>query len=267
MIALALGGHALIHTDPKALKKHLKPLPKRSLVTHGNGPHVGELYVKTLLPLHVCVAQTQWIIGDPLAEALGGEVIMTRVLVNEDDPAFSHPAKPIGDYYKTKPKEKWDFIKTPNGWRRVVPSPEPKEILELGHIMKVLLTKTAIACGGGGIPVVKKGSRFVGVDAVIDKDLATQLLASSLGAEKLIIVTDEKGVFLDYGKKSQSFVSRISARELEKHFSKGQFPEGSMGPKVLASIKFVKAGGESAIITNLEGLKGAIKGKEGTVIT
>lgn len=267
MIAVALGGHVLNHTDLQVLKKLLKNIPKKSLVTHGNGPHVGELYVKTRLPLHVCVAQTQWTLGFPIAKAVSGEVMMTRVLVERKDAAFRKPTKPIGDYYRSKPKEKWSFIKTPKGFRRVVPSPEPMEIIEKDSIAKVLRKKTVVACGGGGIPVCRESGRLVGVDCVIDKDLASQVLANSIGIKILVIITEEKGACVNYGKPDQMLLGKVTLKELEKYYSQRHFPEGSMGPKVLACIRFLKNGGKMAVISGSEEIGNACKGQTGTIVT
>lgn len=267
MIALALGGHVLNNTNPGVLKKLLKTIPKKSLVTHGNGPHVGELYVKTRLPLHVCVAQTQWILGFPIAKAVGGEVIMTRVRVDRKDAAFKKPTKPIGDYYKKKPDENWAFIRTKKGFRRVVPSPNPKEIMEAKSIAKALRKKTVVACGGGGIPVAEERGRLVGVDCVIDKDLSSQVLANSLGIKMLVIITEERGACINYGKPGQMLLERVSLKEMEKYYNEGHFHKGSMGPKVLACIRFLRNGGKKAVIASSDEIGKACLGKAGTVVT
>jgi len=187
-------------------------------------------------------------------------------LVDKKDPAFKNPTKPIGPYYPKKTSK--NMIKEVEGWRRVVPSPKPKRIIEIEEI-KTLVKKGVIliACGGGGIPVVMKKRKLVGVEAVIDKDYASQKLATQLKAECLIFLTDVKYVYLNYEKKNQKPLRRITLKQTKKYLKEGHFKEGSMKPKIESSIDFLKSGGKKVIITNVSSLKKALDNKDGTIIT
>lgn len=262
------------------------------VITHGNGPQVGHLLIQNEqtadlippLPLHNCVAQTQGQIGlllqlclDNAFRARGLNVqstaIVTRTLVDANDEAFRKPTKPVGpffseDYAKIRTKLGETWINDSNrGWRRVVASPQPRKILEHNSI-KYLLEKhgVVIAVGGGGVPVIEQDQQLVGVDAVIDKDLASSLLAQELELDTFAILTDVSSVKLNFGQLNEEKVAHLSVHEAEHHLLAGQFGVGSMAPKIQASINFIKAGGTRAIITSFEQLLPALQGKAGTII-
>lgn len=266
------------------------------LVVHGNGPQVGNILVQneeasTKIPpqsLDVCVAQTEGSMGFMLQQAirnrlesigLGGEVatVLTEVEVDVTDPAFKRPTKPIGPYftrYRAEALERdlgWTMQEDASrgGWRHVVPSPRPLRILNLRTIERMLESAAAvIAAGGGGIPVVRgRDGQWRGVEAVIDKDFASALLAAELKADLYIVLTGVAKVALDFGKPTQRFVDRLTVAEAQKYQSEGQFPAGSMGPKIEASVQFVKASGQQVLITDVEHLREALEGKDGTVVT
>src|SRR5437867_3841432 len=263
------------------------------VLTHGNGPQVGNILVQNEetrhlvppMPLDVCGAESQALIGYLLAQALRNEFahrkidrdvasIVTQVLVHADDAAFANPTKPIGPYYLrddeilVKKAKGWKMVfDQRGGWRRVVPSPRPVEVVEK-DIIRMLVGngdgRIVIAAGGGGIPVVRKDGKFVGVEAVIDKDHAAAVLAQAIGWKHLVIATDVSHVALDFGKPSQKFLDRMTVVEAKKHLADGQFPPGSMGPKIEAVIEFLEHGGQHAVITDLEHLVPAVAGKAGT---
>ncbi len=265
-------------------------------VTHGNGPQIGDILLaydsakKTLpsMPLDVCGAQSQGMIGYMLQQSLENElrrhrieksvaVVLTQTVVSASDSAFSRPSKPIGPFYTQKEakllknKNGWTMVNDSNrGFRRVVPSPEPVEIVE-GKIIRSLYENDmiVIAAGGGGIPVVKdRASKgYLGVEAVIDKDLASALLAEVLGIDVMVVATDVDGIFLDYGRPTQRLLRRMSAVEGRTYLREGQFPAGSMGPKVEAVIRFVESGGKRAIVTSLKQIEAALSGRVGTVVS
>ena len=240
------------------------------------------------MPLDVCVAETQAEIGYMLQQELRNELarrgikrnvtsLVTQVLVDARDPAFLHPSKPIGPYYsKTAARElmrrrRWRMVfDERGGWRRVVPSPRPLEIVERATIRRLLFTGTSdevvISAGGGGIPVVRRGKRLVGVEAVVDKDLAASVLATGIGEKLFIILTDVPHVYVDYGTPRQRKLVRLTATEAERFLRDGQFPPGTMGPKIDAAIQFVRGGGERVVITDLRSLRRALTGRAGTTI-
>jgi carbamate kinase len=188
--------------------------------------------------------------------------VLTYVVVDPCDPAFQKPTKPVGPAYDEPQK---GFVKTARGWRRVVPSPVPVRIIQWREIQKLMEQHfIVIACGGGGIPVIKNGTHFQGVEAVIDKDLASARLAEQIGADILLIATDEERVALDYGSPGQRFLDELSLSEARRHLAEGQFPEGSMGPKVRAVLQFLEGGGSRAIITSIERISDSIEGRAGT---
>ena len=264
------------------------------LVVHGNGPQVGNILVQaeeasTKIPpqsLDVCVAQTEGSMGFMLQQAIrnrlesigvGGEVasVLTEVEVDPNDPAFKRPTKPIGPFftrYRAEALERdlgWTMREdSGRGWRHVVPSPRPLRILNMKTISRMVgEASVVIAAGGGGIPVVRgRDGQWRGIEAVIDKDYASALLAGDLRADLFIILTGVNKVAVDYGKPSQRNVDRMSVAEAEKHLATGQFPAGSMGPKIEASIQFVRATGKEVIITDVDHLRDALEGREGTVI-
>lgn len=263
----------------------------RLVVSHGNGPQVGNLAVQqnatqavAAQPLFSLVAMTQAHIGHlvalPLARVLAPlgtpvVVVVTHVLVDPDDPEFSNPTKPIGPFLsadeadRQRREQGWTMARTPSGsYRRVVPSPAPGNILELDSIRSLVSANTVvIAVGGGGVPVVEgPHGCLVGIDAVIDKDLAAASLATSLGADTLALVTAVPTVALDFGTPRESPIVEMNTTTALEHLRAGQFPPGSMGPKVTAATTFLKNGGSLAVITAPEHLMAAIEGEHGTRI-
>ncbi|MFX0019570.1 MAG: carbamate kinase [Promethearchaeota archaeon] len=294
-LIVALGGNALIKpgeigtaeqmlNNLKAPIKQIAELSKEYniIITHGNGPQVGALLLQqeatsevSKMPLEILVAETQGQIGFLIESTLDEELmhlgmdvekyfltVLTYVEVDPNDRAFKRPTKPIGPIYKRK---KPGFVKTSKGWRRVVPSPKPIRIVQRREIKKLMEENfIVIACGGGGIPVVKEGNRFNGVEAVIDKDLASSKLAEQIGADILLIATDVEKVALNYGTIDFQYLDKLSIMEAKKYMKEGHFPPGSMGPKVQALINFLESGGEQAIITSIEKIKAALEGEAGT---
>lgn len=267
------------------------------VVTHGNGPQVGNILLQNeesrqqvpAMPLDVCGAESQAQIGYLLAQALRNEfavrriqrgvaAVVTQVLVDASDPAFAKPTKPIGPFYSresdliVKRAKGWKLVEDParGGWRRVVPSPQPLDIVEKDVILRLVADgdgNVVICAGGGGIPVVRRNGRLVGVEAVIDKDLGAAVLAQVLGWKDLVIATDVEKVALGFGKPSQRFLDRMTVPEAKMHLAEGEFPAGSMGPKIQAAIGFLESGGASVVVTDLDHLVAAAEGKAGTRIT
>jgi carbamate kinase len=266
------------------------------VISHGNGPQVGAILIQNELgsqqvppiPMDICGAESQGLIGYMLCQSLGNLMeeegvegrcpvcIVTQVEVDPKDKAFRNPTKPVGPFYtediaKKRMKsnrESW-IDDAGRGWRRVVPSPDPKSIVEAGPI-KCLVDEgyTVIASGGGGIPVVRgEDNRLRGVEAVIDKDLASEKLAQEIGADIFMILTDVPKVALHYGQPGETWLSHVTTEELKGFARQGHFKSGSMGPKVTAAIRFVEAGGEKAIISSLHEALDALEGKSGTHIT
>ncbi|MHA1413704.1 MAG: carbamate kinase, partial [Promethearchaeota archaeon] len=229
----------------------------------------------TKMPLQILVAETQGQIGFLIESTLDEELmrlgldmekyfltVLTYVEVDPNDRAFKHPTKPIGPAFKRK---KPGYVKTVKGWRRVVPSPRPKRIIQWREIKKLMQENfIVIACGGGGIPVIKEGTRFHGVEAVIDKDLASAKLGEQINADILLIATDVEKVALNYGRVDYKYLDKMSIKEAKTYMRQGHFPPGSMGPKVQAAINFLETGGKRAIITSIEKIKDALEGKTGT---
>jgi carbamate kinase len=268
------------------------------VISHGNGPQVGNILLRTEIAkdtvppnaLDVCVAESQGQIGYMLQQALSSEFLargmdkiavsmVTQVIVSEDDPAFQNPTKPIGRYYSEEDARKmeselgWKMAhdKKRGGWRKIVASPEPKGIVESTPVRRLIFggedqSEVVIACGGGGIPVVMRDGRYVGVEAVVDKDLAAALLANSIRESLFVIATDVENVFVDYGKPSQRPLGEVPLSEVERLYAEGQFPPGSMGPKILAAIKFLRGGGDRVVITSTENLLAALEDGAGTHI-
>src|SRR2546429_993367 len=263
------------------------------VLTHGNGPQVGNILLQNeetrhlvpAMPLDVCGAESQAQIGYVLAQSLRNEFasrkierdvvcIVTQVLVDAKDPAFANPTKPIGPYYTredeiiVKKAKGWKMVYDERGgWRRVVPSPRPIDIVEKDVLRRLVGNgdgRVVIAAGGGGIPVVRRDGKLVGVEAVIDKDLAAAALARAIGWTHLVIATDVPQVALDFGKPSQRFLDRLTVAEAKKHLAAGQFPPGGMGPKIEAGVDFLEHGGEHVVITDLAHLVAAVGGKAGT---
>jgi carbamate kinase len=274
----------------------------RLVITHGNGPQVGNIMRRVEiaaqysadrvypLPLDIAVANTQAGMGSMIAQCIMNELahrgirklcstIVTQVRVDEDDPAMQNPTKPIGPYLKAESaaahleRDGWHIVEEPpRGWRRVVPSPLPKEIIELPTIRALVEAgQLIIAGGGGGIPVVRdSGGDVRGVEAVIDKDRTSALLAAELNADLLAILTNVDQVQADYGKPTARPIDRISASEMARLIATGQFPAGSMGPKVDAAVDFLnrsKKPDAKVLITSCEHVAEALEGKTGTWIT
>jgi carbamate kinase len=296
---IALGGNALMRPGERGTAAEqranlrttceaLRPLLDDGdlVVTHGNGPQVGNELVRQEraadevppLPLYLAVAQTQAEIGalieSELAAVAGRPVVclLTHVRVDENDPAFERPTKPVGPFYAEEQARQLEgergWVVTHDagrGWRRVVPSPEPLEIVELEAVRTLLAAgMIAVACGGGGIPVSSRNGRLSGLDAVIDKDRASSLLAVALGAERLVILTDVDAVYRDWGTSKQE-----ELRELDAASAEALLPElaaGSMGPKIQASVSFARATGHEVLITSAASLAEALAGRAGTRI-
>jgi len=300
-IVIAFGGNALLQEGEQrnyevqyahavsAIEKIAQILRENKVViTHGNGPQVGDILLsqetaKMETTLHQSVAMSQGYIEEILLNAysvvnarkkIGKEAIavITRVLVDPKDPAFKNPDKPIGRAYAQSSiselrKKGWVLRKTDEGWRRVVPSPMPKKIIEINMIKRLLEADfIPIAAGGGGIPVIARRGALAGVDAVIDKDLASSLLASDVKAHTLLLLTNVDYAYLDFESSKRRAIKRMSVSEAKQYLREGQFEEGSMAPKVLAGIKFIEKGGERAIIASLQNAQEAFYNDKGTVI-
>lgn len=304
-IIIALGGNAIL-TDDASAEAQQKTLEKTAesisqlieedyelIISHGNGPQVGNLLLQQdsadskenpALPLDTLVAMTQGSIGYWLQSALqnvlankginkGVATILTQVLVDKDDLAFMNPTKPIGPFL-TKDEvlsNKSDEIfveDSGRGWRKVVPSPKPVKIIESEIIQKLVQSNfITIAVGGGGIPVIEEESMYKGVEAVIDKDLATAKLAETIQADTLLILTGVDYVYINYNKPNQKKLEQVTVKEMEEYIKENQFAAGSMLPKVEAAIDFVnKRENGRAIITSLGNLKNVMTGQSGTII-
>jgi carbamate kinase len=302
---IAVGGNSLIRAGEKGTIAEQSANARRTadaivqiiragfrvVVTHGNGPQVGAALLRSeraadqvyTHPLDVCDAATQGEIGYLLQQSLGAALaeaglttpvvtVVTQVVVSAADPAMLNPAKPIGPFYserEARAKQQqfgWAVVEdAARGYRRVVPSPEPLEIVEEGVIRRLVDTGVlVIAAGGGGIPVVRWGRALRGVEAVVDKDRASALLAARLGTACFIISTDADRVYLNYKKPDQRPLGRVTAAEMEGHRRDGQFPPGNMGPKVESALRFLRDGGREVIITSSERLLDAVRGEAGT---
>ena len=254
------------------------------LVTHGNGPQVGRLLDRMELPLDVCVAQTQGELGYLLAQALaallerrgaGRDVVslLTRVEVDPGDPAFGHPSKPIGPWLDRPQIEALrrrggTVGREPGrGFRRLVPSPEPLRVVEAGVVCRLLdMGAAVVAGGGGGVPVARAGRGFEGIEAVVDKDLTSALLADAVGAELLAILTDVPCAYTGFGTPRQAPLRSAAASRARALLEEGHFAPGSMGPKVLACARFASRPGRRAVICDAPGLAAALAGEGGTTV-
>jgi carbamate kinase len=301
IVLVAFGGNALIKKGQKGtaseqfknLQLPMQQIAKLSqkykiVITHGNGPQVGNLLLQQescdevpKMPLEIIGAQTQGQIGYMIESSLDTALmdlgiddryfvtIITYVVVDESDPLFQNPSKPIGPFYtKAQASElSYNMVKTDKGYRRVVASPKPITIVEHREIKKLIeLDFIVVCCGGGGIPVIRKERKFRGVEAVIDKDLASSVLAREIGADIFVIATDTSGAAINWGQPDQTILGKVTLAEMEQYVRKGHFPTGSMGPKVEAIIEYFKATDQRAIICNLEDIEKAIAGKAGTEI-
>ena len=304
---IAVGGNSLIRAGEKGTVAEQLANARRTaaaivglirggyhlVVTHGNGPQVGAQLLRSerasdqvpAQPLDVCGAASQGEIGYLLCQTLKDELesvglhtpvvaVVTQTVVSQDDPAMKHPTKPIGPFYSRKDAEErkrtlgWDIVEdAARGYRRVVPSPEPIEIVEQETIKSLVDAGVlVVACGGGGIPVMKVGGKLEGVEAVIDKDRASALLANELGVGLFAISTDSDYVYLDYKKPTQRPITLATVDAMEKYYAEGQFPPGNMGPKVESALRFLNNGGKEVIITSYMHIGDAVEGKAGTLI-
>jgi carbamate kinase len=314
-VVIALGGNAMTGTDGSATPgaqrvaiaaaaQHIAAVVgtgAQVVLTHGNGPQVGNLLVKNELAAHVVppvpldwnVAQTQATIGFTLADELDAALaarglphrtaaLVTRTLVDPADPGFATPTKPVGRHLSHADAQRFIDLgqvwedRGERGWRRVVASPEPRSVVDVPAIAALSAAGFVVVCaGGGGVPVVDDGrdhdghrTALRGIEAVIDKDLTAALLARELGAQTLVIATDVPHVMVDFGTSSARALGRVTAGELRELAAAGQFARGSMGPKVDAALRFVQHGGSRAVITSLEHIADAVSGDDaGTVLT
>lgn len=307
-LAIALGGNALIKSGQKGTVYEQFANTREALtdvvelikqgyevvITHGNGPQVGNIVIRTEaaldkaydVPLGVAVAESQGEIGYMIQQTLQNKLhaagikkevvtVVTQVVADRNDPQLKNPSKPIGPFYS---KEEIDRVRerkitivedSGRGYRRVVPSPIPLDVVEKETIKKLIENGViVIAAGGGGMPVyIDEKGNYEGIDGVVDKDLATAVLAEKIGAKEMIILTGVEKVFLNYNKPAQKALDRLTAADAKRYLKEGQFPEGSMGPKIRASIQFLERGGKKVIITSIDKLLEAMKGKTGTIIT
>ncbi len=306
---LAIGGNSLIKDkDHIALSSQYEAIQETSkyiaeliaeglkiVITHGNGPQVGFLYRRgelarhelPLIPLDICGADTQGAIGYMIQMALLNEfrrmgiekkvaAVVTKTIVDRDDPSFQTPTKPIGSFMSEeeaithKDELGWQVMEDAGrGFRRVVPSPIPREIIELDVIRSLVENGTiVIAAGGGGIPVIRnERGDLEGIEAVIDKDMGSSLLARNLAADTFIISTPVDAVYLNFGKENQRPIRRATLPEIKRYLEEGHFKPGSMRPKIEAIIQFLEGGGSKAVITSPENLLKATRGETGTTIT
>jgi carbamate kinase len=267
----------------------------RVVITHGNGPQVGFILLRSELasnvlhtvPLDSCGADTQGALGYMIQQLLGNRLrqagddtavvtVVTQVVVDMNDPAFHNPTKPIGPFYDEQrahfyeQEQGWVIVEDAGrGWRRVVASPIPREIVELDAIRDLLASGfVVVGVGGGGIPVVRdERGDLHGVEAVIDKDYASSLLASGLNADLFLISTSVEQVYLNYGEPDQKALDHLTVAQAKEYLGQGHFPAGSMGPKIQAVIEFLERGGKEALITSPENLAKALQGETGTRIT
>lgn len=304
---LAIGGNSLILSKERISFEEQKlslretcsavvELVRRGeqvVITHGNGPQVGYILLRSYLsrnrlpeiPLDAANAQTQAEIGYMIQQVLGNlflqagikksvVTVVTQVVVDRNDPAFGDPSKPVGPFYTREEAVRlqrelgWRLEEDAGrGFRRLVPSPLPRRIVEIEEIRTLVNSgAVVIGCGGGGIPVVEEEGSRKGVAAVIDKDLASALLANLLGAERLVISTGVDRVYLNYGRPDAQPLNEVGAQEIRTYLARGDFPEGSMGPKIEAALRFLEGGGRRVIITDPAHLVEAMEGRAGTRI-
>lgn len=304
-IVIALGGNALGNSANEQLSKaelaaqsiaDLITAGHHVVIAHGNGPQVGKIRLafeetsktaEDTMPFPECTAMSQGYIGYHLQQAIDEELVsrglgdipvvsmLTQVVVDTNDSAFSHPTKPIGGYYSAEEAKKMmdqtDDVYVEDagrGWRRVVPSPKPVDIYEKISLQTLVdAGQVVIACGGGGIPVIYEGTRYKGVDAVIDKDFAAAKMAALIDADVFIILTAVDHVFVNFGKPDQTALETTSVAEMKRYINEDQFAPGSMLPKVEAAIDFAESkAGRQAIIASLEQASAAVKGTSGTKV-
>jgi carbamate kinase len=301
IVVVAFGGNALIQegqagTAEEQMENLRVPMRKvvalvpdyRVVITHGNGPQVGNVLLQQEstsevpeMPVDVIGAMTQGQIGYMIEAVLEGTLaeadlhhnvltVITMVEVSRDDPRFQSPSKPIGPFYSDEEaaRRQYPMVRTDRGMRRVIASPEPTGIVPYREIRELVELGWIVICtGGGGIPVVKEGSFHRGVEAVIDKDLASALLAREIGADLFVIATDVSAAAVDWGKPGQRLLTGdVPIAEMKRHLVEGQFAPGSMGPKVAAAVGFVQATGKRAIICHLDEIEAALAGSAGTAV-
>ena len=306
-VVVALGGNALLRRGEEDTAEEMRRSARFAaeriadiaaagwelVVTHGNGPQVGRILLQQELakdevapmPLDVCVAESQGQIGYLLQVAIGDVfferdmerpvvAVVTLARVRPDDPAFSHPTKPVGPYYDEEEARRlerelgYSMAPSPHGgWRRVVPSPVLYSIVEAPVIERMIGEGAiVIAAGGGGVPVVEDGPRLVGREGVVDKDYASAVLARDVRASVLLVLSDVKGVYEGYGTEGARVMATLTPNRAERLLADGEFGEGSMSPKVRSAIEFVRSGGERAVIAALEDGLVALEGRAGTTI-
>ena len=265
------------------------------VITHGNGPQVGNLMLQRDLiqgevppmPLDVLVAQTEGSLGYILQDELLNHLrthsiekyvvtMITQVRVDKNDSAFQNPSKPVGPFYSKEKSERlleenpeWKMLEDAGrGYRRIVPSPKPKKIIQSNMIRSLVYSgNVVIAAGGGGIPIIKdEQNRYIGVEAVIDKDLSSAMLASDVKADLLIILTGVDKVYLNFGTKEQEGLNHLTYSQAKQYLCEGHFPAGSMGPKIQSALQYLESGGRRAVITSAEALEDALNGRNGTHI-
>jgi len=302
ILLVALGGNALIRKGQigtieeqlENLKIPMKQIAElspyyRIIITHGNAPQVGNLLLQQdccqavpKLPLEILVAQTQGQLGYMLESTLDTALmesdldlkqdlvsLISYVVVDENDPAFRNPSKPIGPAFSAQKAATLPYPtqKTAKGWRRVVASPRPLTIVEKREIKRLIeMDFLVICCGGGGIPVVREGRTFCGVDAVIDKDLASARLAEEVSVDIFLIATDVQGAALHYNQEDEQFIRTMTVTEGNQYLMAGHFPAGSMGPKVEAALQFVQHTQKRAVITSISAIQEAVHEHAGTEI-
>jgi carbamate kinase len=302
IIVIALGGNALIQkgqigTASQQLENLQMPMKQiaqladryRLIITHGNGPQVGNLLLQQescnlvpKMPLEIIGAMTQGQIGYMIESSLDTALmeigtdnqhyfitLLTYVVVDENDPGFKTPTKPIGPFYTQEQAANlpYTLVKTDKGYRRVVASPKPLGIVEQREIKRLIEMDFIVICtGGGGIPVIRQGRRFTGVEAVIDKDLASSVLAQELDVDIFLIATDTEGAAIHWGKPEKKFLKKVTLNDLEAFIEQKHFAAGSMGPKVQAIQEYFKKTGKRGIICQLKSIPEAIEGKAGTEI-
>lgn len=302
-IVIAIGGHAIIPEGARgtwqeqrenagSLARALVAVKRAGhelVLTHGNGPHVGALHLQQAesaagvpaLPLDALVAMTQGGIGYLLQSAIEAAdpeirtaAVLTRMRVDPEDPAFASPTKPIGPFYEEREARRlsadrgWEVAgEAGRGWRCVVPSPDPAEIVDFEAVGALAERGIlVIAAGGGGIPVARREGALEGVEAVIDKDRASARLALAVGADLLMMLTGVPRISLDFGTRWQRDMARLTVSDAVRLLEQGEFPEGSMGPKVESGVAFVLGGGRAALVTGTEHLLDAVGGSAGTAI-
>jgi carbamate kinase len=300
LLLIALGGNALIQKSQRGtaeeqfanLKIPMRQIARlsrshRVVITHGNGPQAGNLLLQQEscdsvpnMPLEIIVAMTQGQIGYMIESSLDRALmeigiideqlfvsLISYVVVDQNDPAFRNPTKPIGPFFTPKQAKylPYTLVETDKGFRRVVASPKPLSIVEHREIQRLIeMGFIVICCGGGGIPVIRKERKFRGVDAVIDKDLASAVLATEIRADAFVIASDVHGVYINRGKPGEQVLRRTTQTELECYLANGQFPAGSMGPKVQAILQFHRLTAKRGVICHIEDIEEALLGNAGT---